>query len=305
MSQIDYSGRDQNGKFVFYVLLRKRKGITLDLFDNYWRDVHGPVCARLPGQHQYWQHHLAHSEGGIWPQINGISYLLPEDEQFDGIAELTFVSDIHRQKWFSEAAILMSDEHNLFSKAVGYVTTESNSRTYVDRIEIGDPNSGLSVFSLHVLLKANTDVSKPEFQSYLVNRFTPGLLKSDHVLKFRLHLLEEHDNSEKLPAAPGVSHHEPLDKQYQAAFEIAFKTRLDMEEFFNSEGYLATIAEQTKYIKQVAAFPVRAIYTFVHNNEMTLAGQRGSSVAGLISDIGATNQLQSNISNLILGNRVR
>jgi EthD domain len=305
MSQIDYSARDQSGRFVFYVLLRKRKSITLELFDDYWRDVHGPVCARLPGQHQYWQHHLAHSEGGIWPQIDGICYLLPEDEQLDGIAELTFVSDEHRQKWFSEAAILMSDEHNLFSKAVGYITAENGSKTYLNRIEVGDLNSSPSSFHLHVLLKANDSVSKLEFQSYLVDRFTPEFLKGDQLLKFRLHLLEEHDNSEKLPAASGVSHFESLDKQYQASLEIAFKTRLDMEQFFSSESYLATVVDQPKYIKQVTTFPVRAIYTFVYDNEMTLAGQRGSSVAGLISDIGAMNQLQSNISNLMLGSSVR
>ena len=84
----DYAVRDRKGKVVFYVLLWKRKGILLDTFDDYWRNVHGPVCARLPGQHQYWQFHLAHNRGGLWPTIEGIEYKsLPED-QFDGIAEL-------------------------------------------------------------------------------------------------------------------------------------------------------------------------------------------------------------------------
>ncbi|MGA9379639.1 MAG: EthD domain-containing protein, partial [Phormidium sp.] len=61
ITKADYSARDRNGKVAFYVLLWKRKGISLELFDDYWRDVHGPVCARLPGQHQYWQFHVAHN----------------------------------------------------------------------------------------------------------------------------------------------------------------------------------------------------------------------------------------------------
>ena len=61
----DYSARDKDGSVVFYVLLWKRRGISLELYDDYWRNVHGPVCARLPGQFQYWQLHVAHNDGGF------------------------------------------------------------------------------------------------------------------------------------------------------------------------------------------------------------------------------------------------
>ena len=57
---------------VFYVPLWKRNGISLQQFDDYWRDVHGPVCARLPGQMEYWQYHLSAYDGGIFPQIKDI-----------------------------------------------------------------------------------------------------------------------------------------------------------------------------------------------------------------------------------------
>ena len=57
-----------------------------------------------------------------------------DEDQFDGIAELTFRSPADRQTWFDAAGILMDDEHNIFSKAIGYVTEPGNSRTYVDGI---------------------------------------------------------------------------------------------------------------------------------------------------------------------------
>ena len=64
---------DPREEVVFYVPLWIRSGITLDQFDNYWRDVHGPVCARLPGQMEYWQYHLSPYTGGIFPEVKNIN----------------------------------------------------------------------------------------------------------------------------------------------------------------------------------------------------------------------------------------
>ena len=115
----DYSTRDQKGKLAFYVLLSKRKGINIETLDEYWKNVHGPVCARLPGQHQYWQYHVGHNQGDLWPVIDGINYDTASTDQVDGIAELTFATESDRASWFEASSILMGDEHNIFSKAIG------------------------------------------------------------------------------------------------------------------------------------------------------------------------------------------
>jgi len=295
----NYAARDQQGKVAFYVLLWKRKGISLELFDDYWRNVHGPVCARLPGQFQYWQLHVAHNDGGIWPQIPGITYTANEENNFDGIAELTFRSDQDRSTWFQAAGILMDDEHNLFSKAIGYNTSSGNSITYVDGIPGGDPNGSLGIQKFHVMVKKADKASVEEFRKYLKDTFAAKAASSDRVLKLRLHLFEEVDATR--PDAAGVAHSEPPEQSYQAAFEIAFSNRLDMETFFASEAYRAATQDQAKYVKQICPFPERSAYTFVYNGEMTLAGQRSSTVAELITSIGATNQLKQDITALMLG----
>jgi EthD domain-containing protein len=298
MRTSSYAARDQQGKVSFYVLLWKRKGISLELFDDYWRNVHGPVCARLPGQYQYWQWHVGHNEGGIWPEIPGIGYTTTEQNNFDGIAELTFKSEQDRTIWFRAAGILMDDEHNIFSKAIGYNTSPGNSITYVDGIAAGDPNGPLGIPKFHVMVKkAGTSVD--EFRKYLKETFAAKVAASDHVLKLRLHLFEEVDATR--PDAAGVAHSEPPEESYQAAFEIAFANRLEMESFFASDAYRAATQNQAKYVKQICPFPERSAYTFVYNGEMTLAGQRSSTVAELITNIGATNQLKSDITTLMLG----
>jgi hypothetical protein len=294
----DYAIRDQKGKVVFYVLLWKRKGIDLEVFDDYWRDVHGPVCARLPGQYQYWQFHVAHNQGGLWPSALSMEYSTLAEEQFDGIAELTFETDTERENWFKASAILMDDEHNLFSKAIGYTTSYNNSRTYVDRIETGNPNGKVGVLKFHVMLKKAYNVSIDAFRQYMENDFAGSIVQSDSVLKFRLHLFDEVDNSR--PDAAGVIHYEPLEQQYQAAFEIAFANSLEMENFFNSKEYAKAVKNQRNYVKQVSPFPERAAYTFVYDGNMTLAGQRSSTVAELVTNIGAANQLKEDVVSLML-----
>ena len=293
----DYSARDDQAKVTFYVLLWKRKGIMLGDFDDYWRDIHGPVCARLPGQFQYWQFHVAHNEGGIFPTIAGVDYRGAEEDQFDGIAELTFKSPEDRQIWFDAAAILMDDEHNIFSKAIGYVTNEGHSKTYVDGIAEGAPNGSLGIVKLHVMVKQAAGVSSEDFRKYLRDSFAASVIKSDQVLKFRLHLFEPPDVSR--PEAAGVVHAEAPEQQYQAAFEIAFRNRLDMETFFASDAYAAAVKDQAQYVRQVAPFPERNPYTFVYNGKMTLAGRRGSQTAELITLLGATNQLRDDIADLL------
>jgi len=298
----NYAARDQEGRVAFYVLLWKRKGISLRLFDDYWRNVHGPVCARLPGQFQYWQLHVAHNEGGVWPQLPGITYSTPEDGHFDGIAELTFKSEEDRTRWFHAAAILMDDEHNLFRKAIGYNTSPGNSITYIDRIQNGAPNGRVSAEKFHVMLRKTESTSVADFRKYLTDTLGPAAAGSESVMKFRLHLFEEVDGTR--PEAAGVAHAEPFEENYQAAFEIAFADRLALETFFASEAYQAATREQPKYIRQISPFPERSAYTFVHNSQMTLGGQRSSTVAELITSIGATNQLRDDISSLMLGGPV-
>ena len=295
----DYAVRDAEGRVAFYVLLWKRKGITLDGFDDYWRDVHGPVCARLPGQFQYWQFHVAHNEGGTFPAVEGVKYTTAEADQFDGIAELTFRSVADRQTWFDAAGILMDDEHNIFSKAIGYVTEQGNSKTYVDGIAAGDPNGDAGLIKFHVMVRQAPGVSTSEFRRYMTDSLAANVARSAKVLKFRLHLFEPPDVSR--PDAAGVVHYEAPEQQYQAAYELAFRNHLDMELFFASAEYAAAVREQARYVVQVSPFPERNAYTFVYEGGMTLAGQRGSRTAELITDLGATNQLRADIHDLVVG----
>ncbi len=299
MRKANYAERDALGKVVFYVLLWKKKGVTKDLFCDYWRNVHGPVCARLPGQYQYWQFHLDPERSFPWSAPEGIGLGAPRNALFDGIAELSFTSEQDRKDWFRAAAILMDDENNLFSKAVGYTTSPGFSRTFVDSIDQPAPNGSLDLLKCHLLLRQQPGTDTQAFRQFLMEVFAPSAAASSYLLKLRLHCFDAVEGTR--PDAQGVSHFEPADQQYQAACEFAFVDSLQMEAFFRSEEYVQATKACSRYISQMVPLAEMGTYTFVYDGQMTLAGQRSANVARLITEVGASNQVCPKITELMLG----
>lgn len=283
---------------VIYVLIKKKKEIERDLFQGYWKNVHGPVCARLPGLNSYYQFHLE-DINSAWLFKNGEKDALPKEDYFDGIAELVFLSAKDSQVWMNASGeILQSDENNFASKAIIYVTNEGNSRTYVDRINFAAPNGDLDVIKLHILVRKSEKTTVKDFRQYMTDTFTSSSIESNLVVKFRLHLFEEYDNS--LESSDDISYYEPSNKQYQAAFEIAFKNYVDLENFFSSPEYTNAVKNQKDYIKEVTVFTEQNTYAFVRDSQVTLAGQRSSTAAEIITKLDATNQTKDRITELML-----
>lgn len=302
MKRGDYAGRDQATQVAALGILDVKTGLTLEQFDRYWRDVHGPLAARIPGFYQYWQHHLASTDSGIWPRLSGIEYDCPPEDQMEGVAEVTFrsVEDQSRAAASRTWSLLMVDEQNVFDRTFGYLTDSGNSRTLKDGIEDGAPNGGQDIVRWMVFLRKSNRASVDDFRRYIKEGFAPSLAKSEHLLKLRVHLLNKYGNDYD-PQSVNVKHDKPLEKQYQAALEIVFKDSLGARRFFASKEYAATVKDQPRYIQALHTFPVRDTYTLVYNGRMTLAGQRTSPVADLITQLGAANHMQEDVLKLFIG----
>lgn len=293
---------DPREEVVFYVPLWIREGISVDQFDNYWRDVHGPVCARLPGQMEYWQYHLSPYTGGIFPNIKNIKVNTDPSDQFLGIAELTFSSVEERNQWFTASAILMDDEHNIFSKAIGYTTSLGNTHTVMSRLSEPYPNGPLSELRYHILIRKEDAVSVDDFRDYIKDTLIHSISKRDEVVQLRYHLFDAIDLSR--PDAQGVEHVEKDGKDYHAAFEISFANGLDRESFFASQEFHSALTDGAFMIDMIKPCEERFAATFVKDHKMTLAGERGSSVAQLVTSLGALNQIRDDIKNLMLTNKL-
>src|SRR6476660_8506026 len=84
----NFAARDENISCLSYGVLRKLAGLPPDLFADYWRDVLGPLCARLTGVGYYAQHHFSQDHlANLWPLPDGIRRM---DVMLDGAAEIGF-----------------------------------------------------------------------------------------------------------------------------------------------------------------------------------------------------------------------
>ena len=61
--------------------ITRRPDLTPDQFRAYWRDIHGPIAAKIPGLRHYVQHHSVHSLPAGWdlPVYDGVAELWWDD----------------------------------------------------------------------------------------------------------------------------------------------------------------------------------------------------------------------------------
>ena len=240
------------------------------------------------------------TSAGIFPAVSGVSYATADDDQFDGIAELTFRSPADRQTWFDAAGILMDDEHNIFSKAIGYVTEPGNSQTYVDGLAAGDPERrrrlhqvpcagppGARSQQRRVPPLPDRQLRRPGRQERARPEVPPAPVRAAGPVAARCRRRRPLSSRPNGSTRPPTSWPSAISSTWSASSPRP-STR-------------PPVRDRPRFVQQVSPFPERDAYTFVYDGRMTLAGQRGSRTAELITRLGATNQLRADIHDLVVG----
>ncbi len=297
----DYGDRDASIAINSYTTVLRRPRVPHDVFATYWRDVHGPLCSRIPGLGWYVQNHLDREQDAhLWPAIDGIAPFA--DYELDGGVEIGFASKADQDVFNAASHILFADEQNMFAATVAYALP-NGSRTLVDRMPDPVPNGDDGLDRIHVHLGARgTDAAA--FGAAMIG-FAETLAADAAVLKLRLHLPERYDNAEPAPPAPNVDHAVPADRTLIAIFDVAFESPLARRRFLESEAFLAAYRAQAGQVAHASAFAVSGVYTYVRDGELTTAGLRGSRAAQLIERLGANNQIADDVRALIATGTVR
>jgi len=295
---MNYSGPDDAVEVVNYVPAKQRPGISRELFDRYWKDVHGPTCARLGITWQYTQFHLEHDHGGFWQAPAGVSRDTPPEEQWDGIAELTYRSQDDFDRWLASAGVLERDEQNVFGEVVAYFSRKRRSRTFVDRIQTRLVNGALGASRYHVLVKRQHEVTPADLHTHLTETFAPAVARHPLVLKFRLHLL---DPFTEVWQSENVVNTLTPERAHDAAFEIAFDSPLQLAVFQASDEYTDAVSAQSRFVRQLSVFPEREAYSMIQEGHATLLGLRSASVAETISEAGAVTNYNDDIVEMFSG----
>jgi hypothetical protein len=292
----DYAERDAAIAVNTYTTVLKRPQVPHEVFATYWRDVHGPLCSRVPGLAWYVQYHLDREQDAhLWPAQDGIEPF--PDYVLDGGVEIGF-ADAADQAIFNKASsILFSDEQNMFAATVAYALPHG-SRTLVDRITDPSPNGNDNLDRMHVHF--GPGAGDPDAFTAFMTRFAQMLADDPALLRVRLHLPEAYDNADPAPPAPDVAHAVPPERAHLAVLDLTFATPLSRRRFFASEDFSRTVDAQKRHIGHVTAFAVSGMYTYVRDKELTLAGLRGSRPAQLIERLGAVNQTAEDVRHLML-----
>lgn len=286
----DFGGRDANIRCQTYSPVQKLPGVPHETFAAYWRDVHGPLCSRLPGLGYYVQFHFSRENfANLWPAIAGVKRI---DFPLDGAVEIGFSNAEDMDAFGRASPLLFGDEINVFEWDAAYFLP-NGSRTFVDRQADATPNGPDVLHRLHVYIHGALDGIFKDW----VSNFAATLAVDARVLKLRLHVPEPYDNANPQPPSP-VGHHVRDDMLKLAVMEIGFDTALSARQFFDSEPFKATQTDQAKHIRAMAAYLVTGVHTFVRDSKPTTAGLRGSRVAEIIERTGATNHLLPEVTSL-------
>ncbi|MBP1123796.1 MULTISPECIES: EthD domain-containing protein [Pseudomonas] len=277
-----------------YTTVKRRERVPHDIFATYWRDAHGPLCARLPGLGLYIQHHFDRNQDAhLWPLADGISEI--EHYELDGGVEIGFANADDQKRFQEAASLLFSDEQNMFEETLAY-DLPHGSQKRVNRLHDSTFNGTDSVDRLHVHCSPRGSLA--ELHDYLSHELADVLGSADDVLKLTLHLTSRFNNDGMHPPAPNVAHHASPAREELAIMEIAFASPLTRRAFFASETFQRTLAGQARHIAQLKAFAVSGLYTYVNDKTLTTAGLRGSRTAQLIEYLGANNQLNPEVEQL-------
>jgi hypothetical protein len=288
--RINLAERDDLARIVILAPTRRRHSTPAGLAADYWRDAHGVAVASLGGLSVYYQHHLDHDEGQDWPTLPGIGTATDDADQLDGIAEFGWASaeDAGRFGAAAEAANVRDDEQNMFSMVTVQTSPEGANKTYFDSLADPVPNGPETNHKLMIGLRRAAGADTEEFRAHLADHVAPIFAEHELLLKVRLSAVEDFD-----PASwdsPNVDNKIPVERQYQAFLEVAFKHRLNMRRFYASAEFATAVEGLDHYVSHVNAFPVRMTVCNVFRGVVTLAGSVGSTQARQITGLGAINR---------------
>nr|WP_183340718.1 EthD domain-containing protein [Microlunatus antarcticus] len=297
----DHAGRDRTTAISSYTTVLGRLSLAEEDFRAYWRDVHGPLCSRVPGLGWYVQHHFArHHDAHLWPGPEGADRLAGYD--LDGAVEIGW-ADAAAQATFQEASsILFSDEQNVFSETAAY-PLPAGSTTLLDRNPDATPNGADPYDRQHVHLGVRPG-ARDDVVELLSRGLTELAARTADLVTARIHPLEPHDNSTPNPPAPGVAHTVVGERVELVVLEVAFTDALARRRAL-ADGPLAEAnAALGGLVSHVTPFAVSSVCTFVRDGALTDAGLRGSRVAELITALAATNQVGDDVRHLMRTGRL-
>jgi hypothetical protein len=276
--------------------LRSRADLRLDDFYDYWLNAHVTLPPRFPGIDSIWLH-VVSFDGSRWPGLPGVSHRPDPEDEFHGVPEATFRTMEGLEAFQDASRVQMEDGINFLGEMIAYRSLGGHSATAVDKLDTGAPDGHDGLLRHLLFLRRRPEVPVAELNRFVTATLVPTWAEAPQILKLRRHLFEE---VEVTLDHPGVVMSKPLDRQYQAALEVAVADDVALDEFAASPAWSATADDLVAHCAAIHAVRVDRCITTKHQGEITLAGVRGVAVADVIRRLGADSQREPDVSAMFL-----
>jgi len=258
----------------------RRPELDRDAVRRYWRDVHSPAIARRAGVHWYRHSPFDAVDAQLFAPITGIERAAPANEQLMWQSDVAYLDEDAVAAFVASpddpavTALLLADIELIVDRSTTYRSVGDNARTWVDTTD-GIPTGPVRHPTYGLFLRARS--AEPAFRSALgdlARRWAdrPG------VRRLRLSLFDAPDPEAERRAGYPIRTH-PVDQQYQAWIELVLDDR--------DVARALPVAGLAEHVSTLHAYPVPAVYTFVHDGRPTLIGLRGYPAQQAIAELGA------------------
>lgn len=265
-------------------IIRKHM-LSVDEFRAYWREVHGPLAARLDGIGHYEQLHL---DGSI--ETFGENESPYAREAFDGLAVLSFDDEAALARYRALGPVMPGDEVNAFGFAARYDIDGQAEQRIAPLRQI--PSNLAARHGCVVFIHRRKAADQDRFV-----RFVADISLNAEAKGMGVWLDFTQPRSEDRPQPEAVDRFTPYERQFQAVLRLGGCKQQDIREI--AAGLAGDIS-----VSCVKVAPIAASHVFVYQQALTLSAVRGPDAAALIRKAQAANQMQPLISALFLpGNR--
>ncbi|MDE0974236.1 MAG: EthD domain-containing protein [Candidatus Nanopelagicales bacterium] len=281
-------------------LLWPRSGLARQWFYDYWSGAHTQISSRLPGIHQYFEHHLDPDLGEGMPGID--AWTQSDTNGFFGDAEITFANERDLTDFAANLNPLMQDEQNVFDKTVSYQAPGDFTRSLKDETLNQSPNGNLGdQLKFMIYVQSAAGISREDWRSAFIKRVAQPLRESEHISKVRYRLVNFYDNDAVTLLAPNVSNFEAPENQFDGCLEVVFPDAMARHRYVGTSQHGQSSAALAELTRGVTCHRAIRTFTVYNHGEITLAGLRTPQMAAQIEALGARNQVGEENYRLMLG----
>jgi len=228
---------------------------------DYWKGPHSKIISATPGFDEYRQLHLAATNPGLWPAIDGVETVIPADRRIDGVAEVTFASALSPLRGRKQTRLAYKDEVNVFRRTLLYAGPPRSARWY-DVAPHGEKTGARAL----IYLRRREGVGTRPFRKHITDELVPALAKTGVMKELRTQVFMPWNG--KLWDTPNVAHDNPTDQRFHASLILGFADARARAAFFDSDEITTPSDRLAVFASAVHAYQVSEALTYVKEGKV-------------------------------------